>query len=141
MCAMLRDPVLGVDAIFQSWADPRQGLWCGLRRSRHKVARNNPAFRAATRFDYGSMSEIETSSRPTPRIVAPPTISMSRSLCRQGSRRDLEHKALVLASAGVGCAKDISIFIHGYAAVGLRTLAAADEVVKVGKGPAALSRR
>jgi hypothetical protein len=56
------------------------------------------------------------------------------------SRRDLKHDALVLASGCVGCAKDISIFIHGYAAVRLRTIAAADEVVKVGKGPAVLSR-
>ena len=56
------------------------------------------------------------------------------------SRRDLKHDTLVLASACVSCAKNISIFVHGYAAIRLRAFAAADEVVKVGKGPAALSR-
>src|SRR5579863_7980494 len=89
-----------------------------------------------------TLGRFQASCRTTPHDVdLLPTVSMSRSRCRHGSRRDLKNEALVLAAAGVGCAKDISIFIHGYAAVGLRALAAADEVVKVGKSPAALSRR
>ncbi len=57
-----------------------------------------------------------------------------------GSRRDLIHDALIRASAIVGCAKDISIVVHGHAAVRSRAVAAIGEVMKVGKCPTVLSR-
>jgi len=60
---------------------------------------------------------------------------MSPSPPRHGSRRNLKYDALILASADKGRAKDISIAINGQTAVGSPALAAADEIVKVGKYP------
>jgi len=91
---------------------------------------------------FGSSGDWIPKLRPDPHRekVTFPLQSRCRAHACDGSGRNLKHDALVLASACVSRAKDISIFIHGYAAIRLRALAATDEVVKVGKGPAALSR-
>jgi hypothetical protein len=91
---------------------------------------------------FGSLGRLDSKLHPDPNrgILTFPLQSRCHARAVDGSGRDLKHNALVLASACVGCAKDISVAIHGYAAIRLRALAAANEVVKVGKGPAAFSR-
>ena len=107
------------------------------RRKRRLPVRGNPCcWRGLAARATGFQSFVPT----TREKVTFPLQSRCRAHACDGSGRNLKHDALVLASACVSCAKDISIFIHGYAAIRLRALAATDEVVKVGKGPAALSR-
>jgi hypothetical protein len=69
---------------------------------------------------------------PPPHKLFPPHMGF----CRQALRCNFKHNALVIASSVIRRAKDISLAIHGYAAVRLRTVDAADKVVKVGEGPA-----